>query len=236
MLRCQRRQSDVLIDPTQYPSIPAYDLLVAASQGKIGIDQRLIHALLDNPDKTLPGILRFASEGPNDPIDIEEDLIAILRHLRPPEALDYFLEAVRRHLDDMQNELTEAIVAIGAPALEPLLKLYHEVGEEQGGEIAFILAELHIRDPRILELLLERFEYDAHDGALLLEIYGDPAAIPVIEAVATEITEDDELRDDLLDHAHTIRNAPREPYEWDFDIWARYPETATPEFALLEEE
>jgi SEC-C motif len=233
----RRIDGDVLIDPAQFHSIPAYDLLVAASEGQIGIDQRLIHALVDNPEKTLPDILRFASAHYRQaPIDLEEDLISILRHLRSPEALPYFLESVRRHLEDVPNELAEAIVAIGAPALEPLLSMYHEVGEEQGGEIAFILAELQIRDPRILELLLERLEYDAHDGALLLEIYGDPAAIPAIEAMAAGISDDEELRNDLLDHIHTIRETQREPYTWDFDIWDRYPETATPEFSLLREE
>lgn len=226
-----------MIDPAQYGSISAYDLLIAASQGQIGIDRRLMHALLDHPETTLPDILRFASEGERHaPIDLEEDLISIFRHLRSPEALPYFLESVRRHWEDVPNELAEAIVAIGPPALEPLLDLYHELGEEQGGEIAFILAELQIRDPRILEILLERLEYDAHDGALLLEIYGDSAAIAAIEGITAEVTDDEELRTDLLDHIQNIRDMKRGPYVWDFDIWERYPETANPEFALLKEE
>jgi hypothetical protein len=226
----------MLINPAQYHSLPAYDLLVAASQGQIGIDQRLIHALVDNPEKTLPDILRFASEDRHGPIDLEEDLISIFRHLRRPEALPYLLQSVRRHLEDVPNELAEAIAQIGPAALDPLLSLHREVGEEQGGEIAFLLAELQVRDPRILELLLERLEYDAHDGALLLEIYGDPAAIPAIEAIAAEITEDEELRNGLLDHAHTMRDTQLEPYAWDFDIWKRYPAEAPPEFALLKDE
>ena len=68
--------------------------------------------------------------------------------------------------EDVDDELVQALLPFGERAVEPLLKLYEELGEEQGSDIAFLLAGLRVRDPRVLALLLDRLEFDAADGAL----------------------------------------------------------------------
>ncbi len=72
-----------------------------------------------------------------------------------------------------------------------------------------------IRDPRILDLLTERLEFDAHDTLMLLEVYGDPAAIPALEEFENILEEEDqELRQgiDALEESlqsHGFRSAGR---------------------------
>ena len=47
--------------------------------------------------------------------------------------------------------MIDSLVNLGAPALEPLLAAYEELGEENAGDISFLLAALHVRDPRVLK-------------------------------------------------------------------------------------
>ncbi len=83
--------------------------------------------------------------------------------------------------EDVSDELIQALLPFGEKAVGPLLSLYEELGEEQGSDVAFVLAGLRVRDPRIFEMLLDRLEYDAADGAFCLGLYGDPAARPALE-------------------------------------------------------
>jgi len=173
--------------PTDYSPSSAYDLLKAASRGLLGLDRRLLHALVDEPSRSLPGLIRFAAEDhEDDPLDLEPDLLAVFRRLKTPEALPFYLKCLRTQVEDADDDLIEGAIALGQPALEPLLKLYEELGEEQGGEVAFILAGLGVRDDRVLTLLLDRLEYDVTDGGMCLGLYGDPAAIASIEKMKAE--------------------------------------------------
>ncbi len=224
------------LDPTQYSTASAYELLTAGAEGRIGLDQRWIHALIDEPAKTLPEILRFAmEERSGDLVNLEPDLIAIFRQLRPPEALSFYIETVRRIPEDIPDELLEALVEVGPPALEPLLAVYDELGEDGGGDVAFILAGLQIRDPRILKMLIDRIEYDAGDAAFLLEIYGDPQGIPAIEAIAAQITNDDEFRAELLKNAEELRKPKPAGERIEISIWDAYPEISAPNLEALNE-
>ena len=226
------------ISPDQYASTSAYELLEAAAKGFIGFDQRLIHALVDDPDRTLPDIVRFQNE-PNFDWDLWPDFIAIFHYLNRPEAVPFYIAALRRYIEDTPDELTEAVVALGAPMLEPLLELYNEVGEEDGGGIAFLLAALDVRDQRILDVLLERLEYEAGDGALSLSVYGDPAAVPHIERILGDVGDDDpKLRHELqyaitqIQESQGVAHVPPAP----LDIFELYPPEAGPLFSILSQE
>jgi HEAT repeat protein len=226
------------IAPDQYASTSPYDLLDAAVSGFIGFDQRLIHALVDDPAGTLPDIVRFVHAGLVED-RLLTDFIAIFHHLNVPEAAPFYIAAIRNTIDEIPDELTEAVVALGAPMLEPLLALYHDIGEEQGEEVAFMLAGLGVRDQRILDLLLERLEYEAGDGALSLGLYGDPAAIPHIERILAEIPESDpNLRHELVSAIRQIeasqQTTPVPPPP--FDIFALYPEKEGPRYHALSPE
>ncbi|MGH9631590.1 MAG: HEAT repeat domain-containing protein, partial [Bryobacteraceae bacterium] len=227
----------MVITPDQYASTPVYKLLEAAAQGRIGFDHRLLHAIIDRDTKeSVPDLTRFGMEERNqDPIDLEEDLIAILRHLQVPEALPFYLECLRRNPGDVPDNLFMAILQGGEASIEPLLNLYQEIGEEEGGEIGFILAAFRKPDPRILSILLDRLEYDTSDGAISLGLYGDPAARPALEKILAETPLDESLvRRDIAAAIEQL-GQPQLPEKFEFDIWDEYPGIAGPQFEVLSE-
>ncbi len=225
----------MILTPDQYASKSVYDLLEAASRGRIGFDHRLIHAIVDRPAApAVADLVRWGTEDHEDaPIDLEDDLIALARHFRSPETVPLLVHCVKLHPDEVQDELFSTIYAVRNAALEPLLKLYGEVEEDQGAEIAFLLASFRISDPRVLEILLDRLDYDAGDGALSLGMYGDSAARPALEKMLAEV-DDPHLKSDIQDALQQLGRTIEENDE-PFDIYEEYPKTAGPVFELLNE-
>jgi hypothetical protein len=214
----------------------AEELLRAAAMGRVGIDRRLVRSILESPDAAA-AVVRFAGEPRKDHrLEIDPLLVDLFRHFRPDEALNFYIDAIRRTPSDAPDELVEAILPFGEKAIDPLVALYEELGEEQGADVAFLLAGLHIRDPRILAVLLDRLEYDTADGAFALGLYGDPAARPALESVLAEIPEaDQELRREVMHALESLEVAVPE-YEADaFDLLAEYPEFELPSFEVLPE-
>jgi hypothetical protein len=218
------------------------ELLRDAAQGRLGVDRRLIQAILDNGAEAGPReVLAFArAPHERDPIDLDPLLVDLFRHWQTPEALDFLVEAVRRSHEDVNDELIQALLPFGERAVGPLVALYEDLGEEQGSDIAFLLAGLRVHDPRVLAILLDRLQFDAADGALCLELYHDPAARPALEAMLAEIPAEDtsenrELRRDLQ-HALDELDQPAPPYDpTPFDILAEYPARELPAFEILSE-
>ena len=218
----------------------AGELLREAAQGRLGVDRRLIQAILDGGSEAAQETLAFArASHEQDRIDLDPLLVDLFRHWQSPEALDFLIEAIRRTHDDVNDDLVQTLLPFGGRAVAPLLQLYEELGEEQGSDIAFLLAGLRVHDPRVLAVLLDRLQFDARDGALCLELYHDPAARPALEAMLAEIpAEDAELRRDLQ-HALDELDQPAPVYEPEpFDILsehADYPERELPAFDVLSE-
>ncbi len=225
-----------MLNPEQYASTPVYDLLQAAARGHIGFDHRLLHAIVDRGEAAIPDLMKWGLvDHQEDPIDLEEDLIAIFRHLRTPETIPFYVHCIRLHPEDVPDDLVGALYEVRQQAVEPLIKLYGELEEDQGGEAAFILASFRIRDPRILEMLLDRLEYDAADGAICLGLYGDPAAKPALEKMLAEVDPAEQgIRRDIADAVEQL-GRPVEEAPIEFDLWDEYPEKAGPHFELLDE-
>ena len=232
----------MFINPEDFQTTPAYDLLVAVGRGLAGFDHRVIHALVDEPARTLPDILRFALEDRSvDRVDMEEELLALFRHLRAPEALPFYINFLRSYPEeDVSDEIMSALREIGEPSIGPLLELYEELGEEQAGEVAYILSSFRLRDERILRLLQERLAYDVLDGLLLLGFYGDPAARPVIEKLLAELPPEDPSASVIRAEAEFALAHFDEPQQEAFpepaSIWEQYPETSSPLFAILHDD
>jgi hypothetical protein len=218
----------------------AGELLREAAQGRLGVDRRLVQSILDKGAEAARETLAFAQASHDqDRIDLDPLLVDLFRHWQTPQALDFLVEAIRRTHEDVNDELVQALLPHGERAVAPLLKLYEELGEEQGSDIAFLLAGLRVRDPRVLAVLLERLQFDARDGALCLELYHDPAARPALEGMLAEIPADSpdnsELRRDL-EHALEELDQPAPAYDpLPFDILAEYPERELPAFEVLNE-
>ena len=233
----------MFLDPTKLSEASPTEVLDAAANGHLGLDHRFLHALLDREDESFPEVLAFAGrDRSEDAVDLSPELLALFRHWNRPEALPFLLAYIKEDPEEIPDEAVETLVAIGKPALEPLLSLYGELEESASAEVAFILASLRIRDERVLRILLERMEYDLADTALLLEVYGDPAAIPAIEAAAAELgKEDKDLREELLRVADVLRGgdriaAPEPPHGESYNIWEIYPEEADLPMELIDED
>ena len=143
------------------PGASPYELLEAAARGRIGVDRRFLHSIVDRgaPTETAAEILRF-SRSPQDPFPINVDplLTDLFRHFGTEEALEFYVDAIRRAPEDVDDSLIQALLPFAEKAAGPLLALYEELGEEQGSDVAFLLAALRVRDPRVLKLLLDRLD------------------------------------------------------------------------------
>lgn len=223
------------------------ELLREAASGRVGVDQNFVRQILDHNDPA--AVLRFA-QGPHeeDRIDLDPLLADLFRHygtgaqagqdLTPNDqaVLDFYIGMIRREPEDVDESLIQALLPFGVHAVAPLLKLYEELGEEQGSDIAFLLAALHARDPRVLALLLDRLEYNAADGAFCLGLYGDSDARPALEMMLAEVPASEvELRREI-EYAIEQLSAAEPHYEPEaFDIYSEYPKRALPPFDVLDE-
>jgi SEC-C motif/PBS lyase HEAT-like repeat len=230
----------LIVEPGHYEGVPAYRLLEAAGHGYIPVDQRLLHVLLDHPGSSLPDVLRFASEDHGeDLMDLDPLLIDLLRTYRIPQALPFLMRVIRDNPNDVPDEVVECMVELGEPAVEPLLVLLAELEGQDAGDVPFVLAALRVHDERVLQALVRRLENDPQDAALCLEMYGDPAAIPALEAALATIPADDPRSRAPVQAVIRSLSEPAQPSaepDEPFEIWALYPEEAPPDFAALEDE
>ena len=218
----------------------AFELLEAAASGRIGVDRRFLRTVLEQPGAA-SDILRF-SRTPQDeyPINVDPLLTDLFRHHQTQtqtlEALEFYIDSIRRAPEDVDDGLIQALLPFSGTATSPLLALYAELGEEQGSDVAFLLAALRVRDPRVLQLLTDRLEYDAADGAFCLGLYGDPAARAALEKMAAEIPDEEaDLRREIA-YALEQLDAPEPQYQPEpFDLFAEYPEKELPPFEVLAE-
>ena len=215
-----------------------FALLEEAASGRTGVDRRFLQSLLSVPPTELStDLLKFA-RSPQDqyPINIDPLLTDLFRHLGTQEALEFYIDAIRRAPEDVDDSLIQALLPFSEKAATPLLALYEELGEEEGSDVAFLLAALRVRDPRVLRLLLERLEYDAADGAFCLGLYGDPAAQAPLEKMLLEVPEDEVDLHREIAYALEQLKAPEPKYQPEpFDIFAEYPERELPPFEVLDE-
>ena len=230
----------MILDPGRYEGVPAYQLLESAGHGYIPVDQRLLHAILDFPENSLPDIVRFAAQNhADDLMDLDPLLIDLFRALHTPAALPFFLRVMRDNPSDVPDDLVESVVELGEAAVGPLLELSAELDGKDAGDVPFVLAALRVRDGRVLEALTRRLATDPQDAALCLEMYGDPAAIPALEAALAQIPAGDRLSRAPIEAVIQGLSEPDDapPASADpFDIWALYPEEAATDFSILEDE
>lgn len=229
----------MFLDPTKLLESPPADVLEAAARGHIGIDQRFLHALADRPAEALPAVVEFANKDRADyPVDLDPELIALIRAWRAPEGLPMLIEYIREDPTEIPDEVVETVVELGAAALEPLLALCHELEESERSEVAFMLASLGVRDQRIFDLLIEHADYDLSDGAFLLSVYGDPTGKLYLEKRLASLSGGEQEIDRQVKYALQALSEERpetsEPEP--VDIFADYPEVSDLPIDLLDED
>lgn len=214
-----------------YPKASVTDLLTEAALARVGIDKRWLKAILDRGPAAAPELMAFAKDPPeNARIDLTDDIVGIIRHLKPEGAIPFFVDIVRANPEDAGDDVYFALQDYGAEAIGPLVDLYHEIDEDVSGDLAFALSAMRPRDPRVFQLLVDRLEYDMEDTALALGLYGDEAARPYLEKYRQEDPENSFLRDafEELGQNDTLERDA-------FNIWDAYPDTDTPDVSVLTE-
>lgn len=225
------------LSAADYSSLSPKDLLDALASGTVGFDHAFLNAFLQQPEAAIEALEAFVDQDhADDRVDIEEQVFDLFRHLRTPRALPFYMLQLRVQMDGTNETLVEAFRELGEPAIQPVIDLYHEVGEEEGGELSFVLAALQIRDQRITDLLLERLNFDAHDAAICLGIHGDPQARPALEAMLAEVKDQPEagmLKTDLEEALSRLSDEPEEPLPA-YNIYEHYDEFQPPYFEVME--
>jgi len=221
----------MLLRPDQYARASVRELLREAARGRIPLDQRWLRAILDRGESCAPDLLTFLREDHDSIFDLQEDVVRIARYLASPAMLPVLVELAERYGDqEWPDELGDAFRIVGAPALEPLLELRKKLANPF--ELNDLLATLGVRDPRILQALVEELEEDPVLGSLALSLYGDPAGKPYLEKALERAAGELERREirEIIERL----DQPREPEPPEpFDIWACYPEEADPDFEHL---
>ena len=236
-----KASGDLILDPERLAEVPVYQLLEAAAAGYIAVDHRFLHAIVDHPERSIPDLVRFAAEDHrHDAINLAGELFDIFRYLRTPEALPFFIRLLREDPETLSDDLVEAFVELGAASVDPLLQLLTELDEAHKplGEVPFILAVLNVRDQRILEALT-RLARKEPDAAMFLDMYGDPAAIPVFQDLLSSLPPDhgERPRIQSLIQTFTAREeaSPESESIERFDLWSAYPEKSPPPIEALDE-
>jgi hypothetical protein len=221
----------MLIQPRNYDQTSVAELLRAAGEGLVGIDLRWVRSILSRPDEAIPAILEYGQNPPEDArVQIDIDLLNLLTQLPEADCVDYLAQLLREGLTELPDSLMFLAKRAGAAALEPLLDVYADLDEADAGEVSFLLAGLNVRDERLLNLFIERLEFDMEDGAILLGLYGDPAAIPHLERYSAEVGKNRDL-DFALEQLRNPQPAAADDSPLDF--LEDYDETGMPEFEAL---
>jgi len=236
-------EAPLFLDPNNLSQYSPVELLQSAAKGHVGLDHRFLRALLERKEEALPALVEFSlHDHEADAVDLAPELIAFFRQWKTPEAIPFLIRYIREDPEDVPDEVVELIVDIGAPALEPLLALYEELEESESGEVAFILANLRIRDDRILRILAGRLEYDLSDSVLLLGMYGDPAVGSALDDVEKSLTEEEpQLKKEIAAVREALgavskASPDRDIEDAEFDIFSLYPEKADIPVEVLNED
>jgi len=230
----------LFLDPDRLLEASPAEVLDAASRGHLGLDHRFLHAFIDRPEEALPAVAAFGERSrENDVIDLASELIALFRHWKTPAGIPFLIKYIEEDPENVPDEVVVCLVEMPAAALEPLLALYDRLEETGSGEVAFILANLRIRDERLLQRLIDRLEFDLSDTFLLLGIYGDPAASEAVRNTAEALEDgEDDLKKEAANVLEALSEASPVRHELEhepFDIWDLYPETEDLPVDVLEE-
>ncbi len=230
----------LILDPARLADVPPEKLLESAAIGYIGVDHRFLHAILDRPESSLPALVHFAAaDHEDDPVELDDVLVDIFRHLRAPEAVPFLVDLARRDPLDIQDDLVEALVQFGTASVDPLLALlaeFDEIGND-AGDVPFLLSQLRVKDDRIRAALIRRLENGDPEGALLLDMYGDPTVVPALEATLATLdpasVEAFKVKSFIQDLSSQVSQIAEQAEP--FDIWKLYPKTDSPRLDLLDE-
>ena len=220
--------------PDQFASTPVLTLLQEAERGLIGFDQRLLATMLSRREETIAALVEFQKEEREERLlDMTAQVFDLYRELRCAEALPFYMDLLKRRGETIPDELMEAFADLGAPAVEPLLELHEETGEDDRPDLVFLLCTLGVHDARIQTLIEQALAADPYEGALCAGLYGDAALRPAVELALAAIPDGPKAGEErkVLEECLEALQSPRAPHEpKEYGILGQYPEKAGPLF------
>jgi len=230
----------MLLTPDRYAESTLDELLSEASLGRIGAGHAWIAAILArDPEETAQELAAFYLDMDEEVrIDLSAEIFHLLRALRSTAGIPVYVDLLHDAADDDPSDIYEALAELGAAAIEPLLALHADAGPEAQSNVEFLLAGLRVDDPRIDALLEARLVSDPADAAINISLYGKAsfkdsieARIASLDAESESFAHDKHELEFALDQlaAVTVPDAPPP-----FDVYAYFPETASPVFDVLE--
>ncbi len=229
------------ISPRDYDRVLLRHLIEAAGAGHIGIDQRLVAAIVQTPDVADKLTEHTVDDLAETHVDLLPLFFDLYRQLGGVPATCFYvtLLAVEAHHDF--PEFFEAVAELGEGGIDPLLEFASsEEGRELGAEIAFMLAALQVIDPRVELFLLKRLDIDPWDTAISMGLYRDPALKPVLEHKLRSLKPTDPHYEETVQALESaieqlVTPVVIEPHD-PFDIYSRYPAEASPQFDAIDPE
>ena len=227
------------IPPKDYDRVFLRHLIEAAGAGHIGVDQRLVRAIIETPGIGQALSQHTVEDLAESHVDLLPLFFDLYRHIGGVPATCFYvtLMAIEAHNDF--PEFFEAVAELEEGGVDPLLEFAaSEEGKDLGAEIAFMLAALQVKDPRVESFLLKRLELDPWDTAISMGLYRDETLKPVLELKLKSLQPGDphhketcQALESAIEQLNTpVINEPHEP----FNIYARYPAEAGPQFDAIE--
>jgi len=214
-------------------------LIEAAGAGHVGVDQRLVRAIIETPDIGEALSEHTVDELAETHVDLLPLFFDLYRHIGGVPATCFYVTLMVIDSHNDFPEFFEAVAELGEGGIDPLLEFAaSEEGREHGAEIAFMLAALQVIDTRVELFLLRRLDLDPWDTAISIGLYRDANLKPVLEHKLRSLKPSDPHyaeTSQALQSAIEQLDAPvaKEPHEA-FDIFSRYPAEAGPQFDAIE--
>lgn len=167
--------------PAQYDETPAETLLLEASKGRLPVDHAVLRSLFARTEETAEAIVAVSRRMQDWRFDFTDDLLILSRHLNDARVLPFLIDVLED--EDPPDAVFEVISALGAAALEPLLKAFGENDDaDYRWNVAFALSGLRVKDERIEKAIdladpdgASRDLYDSHDDWYVppFDVYAD---------------------------------------------------------------
>lgn len=171
---------------------PARELVDSfAAEGET-LSQELLDSLLARGQEILPDLIAIVED--EELADVEScgegfvpvHAARVLRELKAAEAVEAMLKTLARCdcADLLYGELIAALRAVGAQALEPVLKAHSQSDStDYCDALADVLSGIGVRDERIFSIFSEMLKRDPELAAANFVDYGDPAAIALLSGL-----------------------------------------------------
>jgi NADPH-dependent ferric siderophore reductase len=190
-----------------HDTAPQAALMQQLRQGDRELSEALQAQLLAAGSASIPGLIAILEDAladdEADPGWAPAHAAKLLGMLGDARAVPVLLRMLACYavIDGYHQAAEDALVALGAPAIEACLAAYPTAkNEDLRSGIVAVLSRSTEKNERIFQTLLAFFEQSTELGAIYLADYGDPQAIPVLSQMFDTLPIDDQSDSVMSNH------------------------------------